>query len=979
MGWLCLRFLLFTTCQFNSTCSSSSNSSSSLSSRHLCHPHDSSALLQFKNSLEFELPNGITFYLNSTIYWLKGKDCCTWSGVTCEKMTGHVIGLNLGSGGLQGNIHSNSSLFSLGHLNWLDLSGNDFRGSPISSKFGGFVSMTHLDLSYSNFNGPIPSKISHLSNLVSLNLSNAGMTLDTLSLNRIVQNLTNLRELDLALVDMSSVLPDSFKNLSSSLTTLRLDYCHLQGKFPESIVHQPNLRVLNLGFNKNLTGYFPKSNWSSPLEVLHLSVTRISVDWHHLTRNFKSLRDLYLRNCSFVGSYLAFLGNLTQIMQLDLSSNSFGGQIPWSFFLNLKSLVYLDLSNNNYVGQFPEVDSNSTSISSLYDFSKQQLVGPIPRHLTELCLYGNQLNGTIPFWLGSLPSLEWLDLGSNQLSGNIIEFQSRSLRSVLLNDNKLHGLIPRSIYELVNLRWLFLSSNNLGGNLEFEKFSKLRSLIGLNLSFNHLSLSFNHLNNNTWPQLWLLDFSSCNIREFPYFLRTSQNLNMLYLSHNRIQADIPKWLLGLGKDSLMYLDLSHNFLNGTIGQLQWKNLQYLDLHNNSLQGELPIPPPSTYYFFISNNQFTGEMPPTICSLSMLRILDLSNNKLIGKIHQCIGNFSQSLSVLDLRNNKFHGVIPGTFSKGNVLRNLDLNGNQLEGSLPPTLLTCRELEVLDLGNNKIQDTFPNWLESLPKLQVLILRSNKFYGEIGIPETNFPFQKLRIVDLSYNRFSGLLPAKYFEHLTAMINSQEHELKYMGEGYYQDTVVVTIKGFKIEMVKIQTFFTSIDFSDNTFRGQIPNVIGKLKSLKGLNFSHNELTGTIPPSFGDMRNLEWLDLSSNKLVGDIPEQLTNLTSLSKFNVSKNRLVGPIPHGKQFDTFENDSYSGNVGLCGIPLGKTCAPHQSPPSSFQQDDDLEHENGFDWKVVLMGYASGVVIGISMGYLVLSNGTLDWLVKVVGIK
>ncbi|CAL8152133.1 unnamed protein product [Prunus armeniaca] len=953
-------------------------------SGHLCHPEDSSALLQFKN-----------FF---SISWQKGKDCCTWSGVTCEKMTGHVIGLNLGYGGLQGNIHSNSSLFSLGHLERLDLSYNDFRGSPISSKFGGFVSMTHLDLSYSNFSGPIPSEISHLSTLVSLNLSQLDGRLDTLSLNRIVQNLTNLRELYLTSVDMSSVLPDSFKNLSSSLTTLELSQCNLQGKFPESIFHQPNLQLLDLSNNYNLTIYFPKSNWSSPLEVLDLSHTRISVDWRHLARNFKFLRYLSLSSCNFVGSYLAFLGNHTQIELLDLSSNSFGGQIPWSFFLNLESLVELDLSSNNYVGQFPEVDSNSTGIASLYDFSKQQLVGPIPRHLAFLHLKWNQLNGTIPSWLGSLPSLKSLNLISNQLSGNIIEFQSSSLQYLSLKDNKLHGLIPRSIFELENLtvlalssnqlsvltlddnkldgqipRSIFefenlsdldLSSNNLGGNLEFEKFSKLQSLCRLNLSFNHLSMSFNHLSNNTWPQLELLDLSSCNISEFPYFLRASQNLGVLYLSHNRIHADIPKWLLDFGKDSLNYLDLSHNSLTGTVGQLRWKNLMYLDLRNNSLCRELPIPSPSTFFFFISNNQLTGEMPPTICSLSKLKILDLSSNKLSGKIHPCIGNFSQSLSVLDLRNNKFHGVICRTFSKGNVLRSLNLHGNQLEGLLPPSLLTCRELEVLDLGNNKIQDTFPNWLESLPKLQVLILRSNKFHGDIGNSKIKFPFQRLRIMDLSYNRFSGLLPTKYFEHLTSMINLQEHGLKYMGEGYYQDTVVATIKGIELKMEKILTFFATIDFSNNIFRGEISSVISKLKSLKGLNFSHNELTGKIPPSFGEMSNLEWLDLSSNKLVGDIPEQLANLTSLSKFNVSKNQLVGPIPHGKQFDTFENDSYRENTGLCGFPLSKTCSAHQSPPSSFQQEDDLEHGNVFDWKVVLMGYASGVVIGISMGYLVL---------------
>ena len=127
-----------------------------------------------------------------------------------------------------------------------------------------------------------------------------------------------------------------------------------------------------------------------------------------------------------------------------------------------------------------------------------------------------------------------------------------------------------------------------------------------------------------------------------------------------------------------------------------------------------------------------------------------------------------------------------------------------------------------------------------------------------------------------------------------------------------------FFIELVKIQSLFTTIDFSNNNFKGEIPKAIGELWSLKGLNFSHNNLTGHMPPSLGKLTNLEWLDLSSNKLIGEIPIQLSNLTSLEVLNLSENHLFGQIPQGKQFNIFTNDSYNRNLGLCGFPMTKAC-------------------------------------------------------------
>ncbi|PON87234.1 LRR domain containing protein, partial [Trema orientale] len=147
------------------------------------------------------------------------------------------------------------------------------------------------------------------------------------TLKRTVQNLTHLRELDLNRVDLSSVLPVSFMNLSSSLSSLSLSSTKLQGQFPEKIFLLQNLQELHLEENHNLSGSFPKSNWSSPLVELDLSSTGFSIDLAYLTRNLRNLNSLFLDHCKFIGSYPLLVGNFTQIIDLDLSNNKFRGPL----------------------------------------------------------------------------------------------------------------------------------------------------------------------------------------------------------------------------------------------------------------------------------------------------------------------------------------------------------------------------------------------------------------------------------------------------------------------------------------------------------------------------------------------------------------------------------------------------------------------------------------------------------------------------
>uniref|UniRef100_A0A6N2KFL9 Uncharacterized protein n=1 Tax=Salix viminalis TaxID=40686 RepID=A0A6N2KFL9_SALVM len=85
----------------------------------------------------------------------------------------------------------------------------------------------------------------------------------------------------------------------------------------------------------------------------------------------------------------------------------------------------------------------------------------------------------------------------------------------------------------------------------------------------------------------------------------------------------------------------------------------------------------------------------------------------------------------------------------------------------------------------------------------------------------------------------------------------------------------GVEIEFEKIRSTIRVLDLSDNSFTGEIPKVIGKLKALQQLNLSHNSLTGHIHSSLGNLTNLESLDLSSNSLTGRIPTQLGTWTKL--------------------------------------------------------------------------------------------------------
>ena len=1118
---------------------SHSQTSSNTSSQHHCLPDQSAHLLQLRQ--EFVEKRMYTEYPDYYYYyyyhyhdfpdyyngsypkmksWKAATDCCSWDGVTCDSQNGEVIGLDLSNSWLYGPLNSNSTLFSFRHLQKLNLALNNFTFSTIPSEFGQLVRLTHLNLSCSFLQGRIPSEISWLSNLVSLDLSfnyfeyfvggdyyEKLLDLRRIDLEALVQNMTYLRELHLDNVNISSSLLQSLANLSS-LTSLSLSWCYLQGEFPSDIFLFPKIQAIDLSYNPKLVGFLPKFQSRSSLKELRLFGTNIfgelpssisnlkslnyldlgssnfsgaippsignlsqlihlSLSYNNFhgqlpstLGNLKSLNYLNLDSSNFSGAFPPFIGNLSQLTYLSLSYNNFHGQLPSTlenlkflkyldldssnfsgeiptFIGNLSQLTYLSLSYNNFHGQLPstlgnlakltslELDNilysqevpsflgnltqleflslsennfscgfpiwltNNTKLHSIH-FMGSQLKGPIPSeicrlpNLSYLDLSYNSLTKTIPSALFTTPSLSTLNLDYNQLTGPL-KFQNIStspLKVLSLGENKSNESIPRSIANFSKLQELNLFSVNLKGKVELDIFFELKKLQYLDLSGNKVMVSKTNIP-STIPKFSYLILSSCDLLEFPKFLEAQNELQFLDLSNNKIEGKLPKWFWNVGKETLGFLNLSFNLLSKFEHPpvvLPWKTLYLLDLSSNMLQESFPIPPLSTNFFFASKNNFTGSIPPMICKMRALEVLDVSNNKLIGQIPQCLLNSSNSI-VLSMRNNYFQGNLPETFINGCSLRTLDLNHNQIEGKIPRSLVKCQMLEVLNLGNNKLNDAFPFWLESLPELRILVLRANGFQGPIWDPHVNFGLSKLHVIDLSHNNFSGKLPSEFFQNWSAIsrvTSYDKSESRYMGNAsnYYTDSLTIVNKGVELELVKILTIFTAIDLSDNKFFGEIPDSVGNLEGLIVLNLSCNKFMSHIPSSLGNIIALESLDLSQNSLFGEIPQQLTSLTFLEYLNLSQNQLFGQIPQGGQFLTFQSSSFEGNFDLCGFQLSKKCGNNGIPTSEMIQESSLGE--GFCWKVVVIGYTCGLVIGFLTGHVVTSRRT-DWLMRNFGVN
>ncbi|GMP77385.1 hypothetical protein CsSME_00033675 [Camellia sinensis var. sinensis] len=108
------------------------------------------------------------------------------------------------------------------------------------------------------------------------------------------------------------------------------------------------------------------------------------------------------------GQFPRGISNCTSLQTIDLSGNKLVGIIPYDIWRFLPYVVSLDLSANSFSGEIPP------SIASL-------------RYLNILKLDDNRLTGQIPHELGLLPRINSFSVANNLLSGPVPDFGSTSV------------------------------------------------------------------------------------------------------------------------------------------------------------------------------------------------------------------------------------------------------------------------------------------------------------------------------------------------------------------------------------------------------------------------------------------------------------------------------------------------------------------------------------------------------------------------
>uniref|UniRef100_A0A0D9WTJ2 non-specific serine/threonine protein kinase n=1 Tax=Leersia perrieri TaxID=77586 RepID=A0A0D9WTJ2_9ORYZ len=739
----------------------------------------------------------------------------------------------------------------------LDLRYNQFSGS-ISPGLGNCSMLREFKAGYNNFNGALPDELFSATSLEHLSLPNNDLH-GVLDGSHIVK-LIKLIVLDLRLTGLSGNIPDSIGQLSS-LEELRLDNNNMSCELPSALGNCTNMRYLTLR-NNTFLGDLSKVNFT----WLNLRVADFSIN-------------------NFTGTIPESIYSCSNINVLRLAFNKFRGQLS-PRISNLKSscknLASL-LIGTNFKGETIPEDETVDGFENLQLITMDScgLIGKIPpwisklKKLMVLDLSNNMLTGEIPFWISDLLVLFYLDISNNSLTGdipaalmNMPMLQSRKIAAKL--DPKFLELplywTPSRQYRLLSA---FPNALNLGNNsftgVIPPEIGQLKMLDGLNVSFNRLS-------GGILQQI-------CKLT----------NLQVLDLSSNQLTGELPAALTNM--HFLSEFNVSNNELEGPVptgGQFDtFPNSSYSG--NKKLCGTYPTtskePPSTSQRHNLRRPLVLGITLGALIALALLAcflIARLMSRRivvvwgflvLVLVVSLCgLGSAACSEAEKDALLSFLAAASPrqgdgivadwgrspdcctwdgvGCDGDGAVVTRLWLPWCGLAGTISPSIANLTALTHLNLSGNGLTGNFPKVLFSLPNVTVVDVSYNCFTGELPAASAVAPGgMSLQMLDVSSNLLEGDFPSAIWEHTPRLV--------------------------------------SLNASNNSFHGSIPNLCVSCPEIAVLDLSMNLLGGAISPGLGNCSRLRVLSAGRNNLTGELPGELFDLNQLQKLLLPYNHIEG--------------------------------------------------------------------------------------------
>ena len=333
---------------------------------------------------------------NWSTIWDLEKDPKYWYGIKIKK--GNVSEINLRGNALKGNFPV--AVAALSKLEKLDLSSNQLTGE-VSTAISGLSNLVRLDLSNNRFSGDptaailplsqlleisvgnnqfafgdietflqnfpqvevldlahiglnaVPQKISTLTKLESLNLSNNSITQNFNHLSTLII----LKELNLAGNQLTKIPTEV--GMLTQLKTLDLSNNSISPNFTSPLAQLKNLEWLNMSGNQ-MTNFPTQLSQLSELIHLKFSDNQISSGFESLV-GMQNLEQIYLDNNLISGAFPSSILQLKKLQMLSLNGNQLSGEIPET----IPALTFID--NNRFTKQ--DLKNFLIKEKSLVDFS----------------------------------------------------------------------------------------------------------------------------------------------------------------------------------------------------------------------------------------------------------------------------------------------------------------------------------------------------------------------------------------------------------------------------------------------------------------------------------------------------------------------------------------------------------------------------------------------------------------------------------